>query len=163
MYVANINEESLRLLKDDSINSIMKISNVDDTNLQSQEVESIAKKKINKYLEASKLQHASLEEAGIFLLCPEETAVEFASPKGTGPLPHSSLLALSTKISEDNKKQNDLIVELQDLYGELSFNSESQFHCRTAVDQEIQELHKECIILEDQLNEALHVNTYGND
>ena len=113
-------------------------------------------KKTQKYLDETQKLRNELQTAGVFEICPSETADEFTSPSGIGPLPHASLKALADRIDTDNKKLREMQRDLNMKYGypETSF-------VQVEIEEEIERLRLECQQLEEQLNDTINNGTEG--
>ena len=145
-----------------NLNSVLvdKTNSVDITTMEDEkqpsEQASATMKKTQKYLDEIQKLRNELQAAGVFALCPSETANEFTSPLGVGPLPHASLKALADRIDTDHKKCRDVQRDLNVKYGypETSFD-------QTEIEQEIERLRLECSQLEEQLNDTINSGTEG--
>ena len=139
------NLESVLVDKSNSVDTTM------GDEKQSSEQASATMKKTQKYLDEIQKLRSELQAAGVFALCPSETANEFTTPLGVGPLPHASLKALADRIDADNKKIRDGQRDLNVKYGypETSFD-------QTEIEQEIERLRVECQQLEEQLNDTIN-------
>jgi hypothetical protein len=107
--------------------------------------------KIQKYLEKAQALRDELAAAGVFALCPAETAKEFTSLGGVGPLPHAALKALADRIDADARKLRDMVRDLAGRYGYPAVP-----HQQHDVEREVERLREECAQLETQLNDAIN-------
>ena len=107
--------------------------------------------KIQKYLEKAQALRDELAAAGVFALCPAETAKEFTSLGGVGPLPHAALKALADRIDADARKLRDMERDLAGRYGYPAVP-----HQQHDVEREVERLREECAQLETQLNDAIN-------
>ena len=110
--------------------------------------------KVQKYAEKTAALREELAAAGVFALCPVETAHEFTSQGGVGPLPHAALKALADRMDADTRKQREMERDLAGRYGYPAAP-----HRQEDVEREVERLREECAQLETQLNDAINDGT----